>query len=414
MLMAFVLVAEMNLQMQGIDVSEARRAPDSVDLAQWFKFLAKSSATLVAVLVAVFAATHFDALPQFVRRHSLLLLHVLVWLALALSTLPNLGMLIVAPLFLWRASYMLKAAAARNGSRTSLRDHLFYMLPVYGGTNTPYGKGSDYLSKCEALDPESLARSHLAGIKLLVLAAIWTAVLAIMDTLLFGSTSTFLESSLVPWSLQLTPMADLMQVESNRTMIASWFSVYLELIRATLVLAISGHVIIGCLRLLGFNVFRNTYKPLLSESIVDFWNRYYFYFKEIMADFFFYPTYFRCNRAGPKLRLFLAVFAAAFVGNVYYHLLIRAGLLVEGDLLALWQHWGPRLVYCFFLAFGIWVSMLRQQLRRSLGTPVTRISRLRAIAGVWTFYGLIHIWNIQPGKIAWAERWSFQLSLVGF
>jgi len=25
-------------------------------------------------------------------------------------------------------------------------------------------------------------------------------------------------------------------------------------------------------------MFRNTYKPLLAESIVEFWNRYYYYF----------------------------------------------------------------------------------------------------------------------------------------
>jgi hypothetical protein len=42
-----------------------------------------------------------------------------------------------------------------------------------------------------------------------------------------------------------------------------------------------GHMIIGTLRLFGFNVFRNTYKPLLSESILEFWNRYYYYFKEL-------------------------------------------------------------------------------------------------------------------------------------
>ncbi|MEF8725082.1 hypothetical protein [Candidatus Accumulibacter phosphatis] len=40
-------------------------------------------------------------------------------------------------------------------------------------------------------------------------------------------------------------------------------------------------MIIGTLRLFGFNVFRNTYKPLPPESILEFWNRYYYYLKEL-------------------------------------------------------------------------------------------------------------------------------------
>jgi hypothetical protein len=112
--------------------------------------------------------------------------------------------------------------------------------------------------------------------------------------------------------------------------------------------------------------------------------------------------------------LFLAVFAAAFVGNVYYHLLTQPRLLVEGDMSTLWTQWGPRLVYCFLLALGIWLSMLRQQERRKLtNRVVSELSKLRAIAGVWTFYGMIHIWNITPREIGYRERWNFLLSLIG-
>ena len=45
-------------------------------------------------------------------------------------------------------------------------------------------------------------------------------------------------------------------------------------------------MIVGYLRLCGFNVFRNTYKPLLAETMVEFWNRYYYYFKELLVNFF--------------------------------------------------------------------------------------------------------------------------------
>ena len=86
-------------------------------------------------------------------------------------------------------------------------------------------------------------------------------------------------------------------------------------------LAARGHEIVGVLRLFGFNVFRNTYKPLLAPSLVEFWNRYYYYFKELLVDFFFFPTYVRRFRTSPRLRMLAATLAAAGFGNLYYHLL---------------------------------------------------------------------------------------------
>jgi hypothetical protein len=161
---------------------------------------------------------------------------------------------------------------------------------------------------------------------------------------------------------------------------------YLELIWATLTHAIHGHKWVSLLRLCGFNVFRNTYKPLLAESIVDFWNRYYYYFKELLVEFFFFPTYVRCFITRPKLRMLAAVFAAAFVGNMYYHFLRASESLIAGDLALVWKIQGPRMIYCFALAVGIYISMLRQRQRR--GNTATadsgngKFAKARRIAGV--------------------------------
>src|SRR6185369_2906206 len=103
----------------------------------------------------------------------------------------------------------------------------------------------------------------------------------------------------------------------------------------TLAIAAKGHLYIGVLRLFGFYVFRNTYKPLLAETVVEFWNRYYYYFKELLASFFFFPTFTRYFKTHPRLRLLAAVFAAAFFGNMYYHV-IYSGLLFRGDWPGLW------------------------------------------------------------------------------
>lgn len=414
MLVAFGLLVGKFLPNQLFDLAGLRESLQTIGLMTWIKSLISIFIATISILTIVFAAIRFDRLPPIVRRHPLLVLNLLVLGALALSKVPpHAYVLTFAPFILWRASYLLKAAAGGKTANTTLKDHLFYMVPVFGGTNTPYGKGPAYLGRCEATDPESIARSQLAGIKLLGLGVAWMVALALMDAVVYGRTDTFLAATLAPWSLGLPYIGDLMRAGSSPAIAIAWLSVYLELIRAILGLAIWGHVIIGCLRLLGFNVFRNTYKPLLAQSIVEFWNRFFYYFKELLVEFFFYPAFFRCGWAGPRLRLWLAIFAAAFLGNIYFHLLRESDVLLEGDLSKILTFWYPRVVYCFLLALGIWLSMLRQQERRRQAGRASGLLKLRAIAGVWTFYGLIHLWIVAPYEIGLGDRLDFFRSLIG-
>lgn len=185
--------------------------------------------------------------------------------------------------------------------------------------------------------------------------------------------------------------------------------------RRVLSLAANGHRIIGILRLFGFNVFRNTYKPLLAESVLEFWNRYYYYFKELLVAFFFMPTFTGLGarlRRWPQLRLFAAVFAAAFVGNMYYHLLKLETVLLPGGVLDAIYGLRSRFFYCLLLAIGLYVSMARQQKRGGQPQSAERVARIRRIFGVWTFFGLISIWNVKSSA-SFSTRVEFFLGLVG-
>ena len=367
----------------------------------------KSAIILILLFVAYFVARNFSRLPVIIKRVPVIFLHLGIWCALILSSIVGAGIFSLGPFLAWRLSYLFSQARLGKVAGTSFHDHLFYLMPVFGGTSTPYGKGLEYLARHEATDAAGVARAQLAGMKLLVLAVLWTFALRLMDGIAFGHAEKFFSVALNEWSLNVPRLADLMQSDLDIVVPLAWVSVYLELIRITLVLAIAGHVIIGCLRLVGFNVFRNTYKPLLAESVVDFWGRYYFYFKELLVDIFFYPAFLSCGWAGKKLRLFIAVFAAAFAGNMYFHFLLRYDIATSLELASLWAELGPRLIYCGLLAFGIWVSMLRQEKRRAEGVPETVLARLRRIAGVWTFFGVINIWNIGPPELDIAERFQF-------
>lgn len=404
------------------------------------KFLAKADELSVPadrlgaalVILAIFvllwlcyrAAVRFSTLPAVVRRHPQITLHLLYWGSLAvLWVTPSepglwrsvlLGVAIVFPYLLWRCGYMLLAGQYGRMAGTRFSDHLLTLWPAYSGSNTPYGKGLAYLSRFEAKTGEELARSQLAGIKLLLLCQLWRLARNLLEGLVYGSGNE-LTVALGGFTVGIPRLGELVKAGGQAPLLSSWISIYCELVWQVLHHAIRGHEIIGILRLFGFNVFRNTYKPLLAESLLEFWNRYYYYFKELLVTFFFMPAFAQLGavlRQWPQLRLFLAVMASAFVGNLYYHLLQGYALLVQGDLFQALYNLRSRAFYCLLLALGVYVSMLRERRRSSQPPAAGGSRRFLRIAGVWTFFSLIFIWNVR-GDAPFLSRVDFFLGLFG-
>lgn len=372
------------------------------------------------VLLCYFAAKHFSSLPALVRRHPQVCLHAIFWGSLVLIwiTQPAAGYLrtllcgwgIAVPFLLWRLGYMLFTAQWGKTAGTQLRDHLFYLYPVWGGSDTPYGKGHDYLSANEARDEASLAKSQLAGLKCFLLAGVWALAKSILAGAVFAEDNIY-RQTFGGLSSGVPRLGAMFANPTAYPIWLCWLALYLELIWAVLALAASGHLIIGWLRFFGFYVFRNTYKPLLSESIVEFWNRYYYYFKELLVNFFFLPTFTRHFKGSPRFRIFAAVFMAAFVGNIYYHWLRLHAPLATGDFPAMWTALQSRVFYCLLLAVGIYVSMRREQ-RRTKGKHAMS-HRVLAIFGVWTFFSIIHIWA-EKDPASFVARVHFFFGLLGF
>jgi D-alanyl-lipoteichoic acid acyltransferase DltB (MBOAT superfamily) len=114
---------------------------------------------------------------------------------------------------------------------------------------------------------------------------------------------------------------DAVAAKRSVSSLMAWAALVAQFISTLLSLAIWGHVIIATCRMAGFRALRNTRNPLASKTLAEFWNRYYYYFKELLVDFFFYPTFLRCFRKRPRLRKAFATVAAAGFGNVLYHYL---------------------------------------------------------------------------------------------
>ena len=372
--------------------------PHVPDVDTWMPLAILAVAFVIAVYVL---ARRFKALPLVVQRWPLVFLHSAFWLLLiaAWSAGPAdspvrtilLGFTALVPFLVWRLSYMLQTAQRGGMAGTRFTDHAMYVWPIWGGTNTPYGKGLDYLRSTEARDEESLARSQLAGVKLFMLALVSAVGHRFVNGVVFGDANV-VRRLLGGATLELSTLSEILADGPGvHAAWEGWVAIYGDLFIQVLKLAATGHVIIGYLRLCGFYVFRNTYKPLLAESVVEFWNRYYYYFKELLVHFFFLPVFARYFRQSPRLRLFAAVFASACLGNLYYHL-IQDDALLARDWAELGSMLGSRAIYCVLLAAGIYVSMLRAQAGPRIGATRPLARRCTAIIGVWTFYALIRIW----------------------
>lgn len=403
------------------------RSHDPVVAYAWLVPLLTFSVLLVFIYLLYLATVHFHKLPAPIKQRPQISLHLFFWAIVALIWLsPDDGAMwrsvlvlfaLSLPFLLWRCGYMLMSGQRNKTQRTSFRDHLFYLWPVWGGTFTPIGKGADYLSRCEARTPEAYSRSILAASKLLLLALLLDLFRHVLGAILYGEPQNPLTAILGGYNLGFPRLNEIATGQVTASLFTTWLAVYLELLWETLRHAIPGHKWVALLRLFGFNVFRNTYKPLLAESVVDFWNRYYYYFKELLLEFFFFPTYLRHFRTWPKLRIFAAIFAAAFIGNMYYHFLQARVALVEGKILEVSEWMSQRMIYCFLLTLGIYISTLRQQRRRGqtehLDSTTGRFIKLRHIAGVWTFFSLINLWNTRTIPST-PERIRFFFSLFGF
>lgn len=287
--------------------------------------------------------------------------------------------------YLWFLAYALSDVPTL--ARTSFWRHLGVFHPFWGSTLTPFGKGLSYLEKFEAKTPEELAVTQLKGVKL----ACWTLLLAVFLT---GFGRLVHDHLAVP-HFDDTFLGYIAGTRYPRYL--SWLSLVAYFVEDVLNMAIWGGAIIACARMAGFRLLRNTYRPLESKTLAEFWNRYYFYYKELLVDHFFYPVflgYFRTNR---KLRMFFATFMAACVGNLLFHFIRDIRFVVE---LGWWKAItgdASHAFYTFLLAVGVGVSQMRGPKREQN----QGLLRGRVLPCLWValFFCVLHVFDAPLDRI---------------
>ena len=249
--------------------------------------------------------------------------------------------------YFWYLAYAL--LDQRRRSPAPLHFQLATFTPFFSSTVVPIGKGAAHWRSVEATTAEELAVTQLKAIKLLA----WAVILK--EVVLLGFRwGMYGGLGILPLRTVFTRFLQTGDVPVPGGLL----SILANFPERLLIVAIGGHVVVATARLAGFRLLRNTWRPLSSRTIAEFWNRYLYYFKEVLVDVYFYPTYVRWFKRHPRLRLAVATFAAAGLGNFLFHFMENYTLVKFGLLEALTRG-QTYAFYCVVLATGIIVSQLR-------------------------------------------------------
>jgi hypothetical protein len=321
--------------------------------------------------------------------------------------------------YFWALCYSFtdKNAKTRDGFLLQLGAyHPFWMAGLT--TTTPYPKGAAYLRKTEAKPASEFAVTQLKGLKLLLWASILAVILDVFVYLVHGQqTGSISRAVHIPLHFSLPPFNEALEKSVAGTpypWYICWASVMAAFVRTMLDWSVTGHLIIACCRMAGFRAVRSTYRPLQSRSIADFWNRFSFYFKELLVEFFFFPTYVRYFKHHPRLRMFAATFAAAGLGNLLFHFVRDIAPVAE---IGLWKSLVGYQTYVFYavvLSAGIGISQLRAE-RKANSQPTTWFrARVISPAAVLLFYCVLHVFDDTGRAHPLSERFVFLAGMFGW
>ncbi|HYB60755.1 MAG TPA: hypothetical protein VEH50_04680 [Methylomirabilota bacterium] len=251
--------------------------------------------------------------------------------------------------YVWFIGYSLLDRKSTSCDPLSLQ--LGTYRPFWGSTQTPIPKGAAYLRRIEARDAGQLAVTQLKGLKLLV----WSILISLFSQLFARCVHGYLRIPAFSRALALstgpTPLPWYL----------CWASLIAGFLETIMSFSIWGHRFVACCRMAGFNALRNTYRPLSSRTVAQFFNRFYYYFKELLVDFFFYPMFLKHFKKSGKFRTVAAIFAAACFGNAYYHFFRDLNFIQELGLVRALAGYQVYLFYCVVLATAISISNLRHR-----------------------------------------------------
>ncbi len=276
-----------------------------------------------------------------------------------------------------------------------------FVRPIWATGVVPI-KGPGFLKKYEASDAAELARTRLKAVKLLCWAVLlyWTWELC-FNQVIYGY-------------LQFPRMEDAIAdgAAGQRHVLAiRWLILAVYFMAEVMIFAAEIHLLVAIVRMAGFHVPRGMVNPLASRTLTEFWGRYFFYFKEMLADIFFFPAFQRYFKKSPRLRIAFATFAAAFVGNILFDFVPRLPEMSLYGVSTIVEHFYSYTIYAALLTTGLIASVLStSRPDPEQGWFAYHVApRIRVIG----FFMLLQIFADSTGSLPVGERIMFFLSLFG-
>jgi hypothetical protein len=178
-----------------------------------------------------------------------------------------------------------------------------------------------------------------------------------------------------------------------------------------LYLRVSGqfHIIIGIMRLYGFNLPETHKLYYLSSSFTDFWRRINIYWKDFMMKLFFYPSFFRLRGRGPMAALIvstLAVFFLTWLLHAVQWFWLRGTFLLTATDALFWA-----ILAGLVVANSLWEQKHGRQRAIALGTiswPKAIGIGLKTLATFTVICVLWSLWNSESLS-EWLTVWRYAI-----
>jgi hypothetical protein len=168
--------------------------------------------------------------------------------------------------------------------------------------------------------------------------------------------------------------------------------VILSTAKFSLQIAFWGHLFIGVARLAGFRLPRSTWRPLGSKTLMEYFNRFHYYFKELLVDFFFVPTFFKMFRGHPRLAPVLCHLHGGRGGQCDLALPARyRPHRDDGTWRGVLASFESYAFYCLVLATGLGLSQVRMNM--GFKPSLSLAGRLRSFLFVWSFVVCLHVFS---------------------
>jgi hypothetical protein len=301
--------------------------------------------------------------------------------------------------YLWFLPFAIADLRSRTPSPLPLQ--MAVLRPYWSPAYLPFGKGAAFLRKHLSKTPQELAVTQLKAIKLLVWANLLFALLALLGWLFDTRIAVPDVDDAINAFLAGRPYPRLM----------GWAAIVLAAARYALQVAAWAHLFIGIARLAGYRLPRGSWRPLQARTLMDYFNRFHYYFKELLVDLFFMPTFFRVFKHHPRLRMFFATFMAAGVGNALWHFTRNIDVVASAGLAAALTSYTSYLFYAALLAVGVGLSQVRANM--GLRPATTPLARGASFLFVWSFVIGIHVFGDGSRIHTLTERLRFMAALLG-